>query len=79
MGAAVGRETDALALFTELSEATYRHDFYQTLRRLECLFEDRPRWGARGAVGVVNKPCGWISHDRLASTLGSLHPDVGAL
>jgi type VI secretion system protein ImpH len=45
MGAAVGRETDALALFAELSEATYRHDFYQTLRRLECLFDDRPRWG----------------------------------
>jgi type VI secretion system protein ImpH len=45
MGATVGRETDALALFAALSEAPYSYDFYQTLRRLECLFEPRPRWG----------------------------------
>jgi type VI secretion system protein ImpH len=45
MGATVGRETDALALFAALAEAPYSYDFYQTLRRLECLFEPKPRWG----------------------------------
>ncbi len=41
----MGRETDTVALFAALSEAPDRHDFYQTLRRLECLFADKPRWG----------------------------------
>lgn len=45
MGATVGRETDALALFAALSESPYSYDFYQTLRRLECLFDTKPRWG----------------------------------
>jgi type VI secretion system protein ImpH len=45
MDAATGREADALAFFAELSEAPYRYDFYQTLRRIECLYGDRPRWG----------------------------------
>jgi type VI secretion system protein ImpH len=45
MGAAVGRETDTLAWFQSLAEEPYRHDFYQTLRRLECVYADRPRWG----------------------------------
>lgn len=44
MDAATGRETDALTFFAELSEAAYRHDFYQTLRRIECLYANRPRW-----------------------------------
>ena len=44
MDAGMGREADALALFTSLAEAPYRHDFYLTLRRLECVF-DMPRWG----------------------------------
>lgn len=41
----MGRETDAVGYFAELAEAPYRHDFYQTLRRLECLFIGKPRWG----------------------------------
>ena len=45
MDAATGRQTDALTFFAELSEAPYRYDFYETLRRIECLFADRPRWG----------------------------------
>jgi len=45
MGAAMGHATDVVAFFTELAEAPCRFDFYQTLRRLECLFGDRPRWG----------------------------------
>ena len=28
-----------------LEAAPYRHDFYQALRRIECLFSDKPRWG----------------------------------
>jgi type VI secretion system protein ImpH len=45
MGAPMGRETDALAFFASLAEAPYRYDFYQTLRQLECLYTDKPRWG----------------------------------
>jgi type VI secretion system protein ImpH len=45
MGTAMGRATDAVAFLAELAEAPYRFDFYQTLRRLECLYDDRPRWG----------------------------------
>jgi type VI secretion system protein ImpH len=41
----VGRETDALTLFAALAESPYSFDFYQTLRRLECLFDPKPRWG----------------------------------
>ena len=45
MGAAVGRETDALAFLEQLAGAPHEYDFYQTLRRLECFYADRPRWG----------------------------------
>jgi len=45
MGATVGREADSLTLFAALSESPYRYDFYQTLRRLECVFDTKPRWG----------------------------------
>jgi type VI secretion system protein ImpH len=41
----MGRETDALALFQAIADEPYRYDFYDTLRRIECLFPDRPRWG----------------------------------
>jgi type VI secretion system protein ImpH len=33
------------AFFDALSRAPHRHDFYQALRRIECLFPDHPRWG----------------------------------
>ena len=42
----MGRETDALAFLTALATAPYRYDFYQTLRRLECLYATS-RAGAR--------------------------------
>lgn len=32
-------------LFAALADAPYRHDFYQTLRRLEALYDQKPRWG----------------------------------
>ena len=45
MGPTLGRETDALVFFTALADEPHRFDFYQTLRRLECLHDDKPRWG----------------------------------
>jgi len=45
MAATMGRQADALAFFQELAAAPYRYDFYQTLRRLECLHDPKPRWG----------------------------------
>jgi type VI secretion system protein ImpH len=50
----MGREADAVALFAALSEAPYRHDFYDTLRRIECFFDDKPRWGQ--ALRPVDEP-----------------------
>jgi type VI secretion system protein ImpH len=41
----VGREADALAFFHALAAAPYRYDFYETLRRVECLYDPKPRWG----------------------------------
>jgi len=54
MGATVGRETDVVAFFAALAEAPYRYDFYQTLRRMECLYDTRPRWGH--ALRPVDEP-----------------------
>jgi type VI secretion system protein ImpH len=54
MGATVGREADALAFFEALADAPYRYDFYHTLRRLECLHDQRPRWGQ--ALRPVDEP-----------------------
>jgi type VI secretion system protein ImpH len=50
----VGRETDALALYAALAREPYRYDFYQTLRRLECLHDSKPRWGE--ALRPVDEP-----------------------
>jgi type VI secretion system protein ImpH len=50
----VGRETDAVAFFAALAESPYRYDFYQTLRRLECLHDAKPRWGE--ALRPVDEP-----------------------
>jgi type VI secretion system protein ImpH len=54
MGTAMGREADALIFFEELAAAPYRYDFYQTLRRIECLFDEKPRWGC--ALRPVDEP-----------------------
>jgi len=50
----MGREADALAFFTALAAEPYRFDFYQALRRLECLYDDKPRWGE--ALRPVDEP-----------------------
>jgi len=54
MGDSAGRQTDALTFFAELAAAPYRYDFYQTLRRLECLHDDKPRWGR--ALRPIDEP-----------------------
>ncbi|MBS0511237.1 MAG: type VI secretion system baseplate subunit TssG [Proteobacteria bacterium] len=36
---------DRLAWLRALQKEPYRHDFYHTLRRIECLFADKPRIG----------------------------------
>jgi len=43
----MGHEADALvaAFLAQVAEAPYRFDFYQTLRRIECLTPERPRLG----------------------------------
>jgi type VI secretion system protein ImpH len=46
MGAELGRETDTVTFLSALADAPHRYDFYQTLRRLECLYGEKPRWGA---------------------------------
>lgn len=54
MAATLGRKSDAVGFFAELAEAPYRFDFYQTLRRLECLSPGKPRWGQ--ALRPVDEP-----------------------
>jgi len=54
MGVPVGRETDALAFLAGLADSPYRYDFYQTLRRLECIYNAKPRWGE--ALRPVDEP-----------------------
>jgi type VI secretion system protein ImpH len=41
----VGKEADLVGFLAALEQKPYRYDFYQTLRRLECGYSDRPRWG----------------------------------
>lgn len=45
---------DPVAFFAALARAPFAHDFYQSLRRVECLFPDRPRLGT--APRVADEP-----------------------
>lgn len=43
-----GKAADAAAItayYARLEQAPYAYDFYQTMRHLECLHGDKPRWG----------------------------------
>ena len=79
MGAEMGREADAVArqLLAELSAEPYRHDFYHALRRIECAFSDKPRWGqsqkrAEEPVRLGQEPSLSFAPSSLASfTLGT--------
>jgi len=50
----MGDETDAVEFIARLAQEPYRYDFYQTLRRLECLYPKKPRWGR--ALRPVDEP-----------------------
>ncbi len=54
MDAKLGHETDALNFLGDLAREPYRYDFYQALRRLECLYDHKPRWGM--ALRPVDEP-----------------------
>jgi type VI secretion system protein ImpH len=41
----MGQETDSIEFLAALAQSPHLFDFYQTLRRLECLHGDKPRWG----------------------------------
>ncbi len=45
MATGVGREADAVTFFAALAHAPFSYDFYQTMRRMECLYSGNPRWG----------------------------------
>lgn len=46
MDTGLGHEADALTFLDALAREPYRYDFYQAMRRLECLYSARPRWGS---------------------------------
>lgn len=57
----MGPKTDVVALLADLEAAPWNHDFYDTLRRLECAFPERPRWGlsrvpAEDAIRLGQEP-----------------------
>ncbi len=54
MDAKLGHETDALNFLSEVAREPYRFDFYQTMRRLECLYQNKPRWGT--ALRPIDEP-----------------------
>lgn len=54
MDAQLGYSTDALRFLEALAREPYRYDFYETLRRIECLCADKPRWAT--AQRPVDEP-----------------------
>lgn len=45
MGTPMRKSTDPLSYFRSLAEKPYDFDFFQSLRRIEALFPDKPRFG----------------------------------
>lgn len=45
MGTPMRKSTDPLIYFRSLAEKPYNFDFFQSLRRIEALFPDKPRFG----------------------------------
>lgn len=74
--------TDSLkrdAFYAQLEAEPFAHDFYQTLRRLECLHPDKPRWGmaqrpADEPVRLGQEP----SLSFAAASLSSFVPNEGS-
>lgn len=54
MDAKLGNAADALTFLADVAKEPYRYDFYQTLRRLECLYAGKPRWGT--ALRPIDEP-----------------------
>jgi len=54
MDAKLGNQADVLTFLADVAREPYRYDFYQTLRRLECFYADKPRWGT--ARSPVDEP-----------------------
>lgn len=54
MDAELGQQADDLTFLTALAEEPFRYDFYQSMRRLECMYRDKPRWGT--ALRPVDEP-----------------------
>jgi type VI secretion system protein ImpH len=54
MDGKLGHEADALTFLQEVAREPYRFDFYQTLRRIECLYDQKPGWGT--ALRPVDEP-----------------------
>lgn len=66
------------ALFARLAEEPWRFDFFQALRRIECLRGDLPRWGESRHAG--EDPVRFAQEPSLAfapSTLASFEPGDG--
>ena len=71
MDAKLGHETDALTFLSDVAREPYRYDFYQTLRRLECLYDHKPRWGT--ALRPIDEPVRLGQDPDLAFAPAPLH------
>jgi type VI secretion system protein ImpH len=71
--------TDHLNFFRSLEEKPYQYDFFQTLRRIECLFPQMPRIGQ--ALRPADEPVRLAQEPSLAfaaASLSSFKTPVGA-
>jgi len=69
---------DPVTWLESLREEPWRFDFFQALRRLECLYADRPRWGE--SLHAQEDPVRLAQEPSLAfapSTLASFEPEAG--
>ncbi len=69
------RATDLLSYFRQLEEKPYAYDFFQVLRRIECLYPEKPRLGE--ALRPLDEPLRLAQEPSMAfapSTLSSFSP-----
>ncbi|MFT3734769.1 MAG: type VI secretion system baseplate subunit TssG [Rhodocyclaceae bacterium] len=73
MGTAMRTAADSVkyeAFYAQLEAEPFAHDFYQTLRRLECLHVDKPRWGT--ALRPADEPVRLAQEPSMAFAPSSL-------
>ncbi|GAA5167588.1 type VI secretion system baseplate subunit TssG [Viridibacterium curvum] len=58
------------SFYAKLEAEPFAHDFYQTLRRLECLHSDKPRWGT--ALRPADEPVRLAQEPTMAFAPSSL-------